>query len=330
MKFINNLFKKFDMPSKHKIWTIVCASLLVVAIVITAIFSMNTSTDFAEHNVISVKPFDADFNQNYAQHVQSVDDIMIENGVKDYVILKLDAGQVNDNMNSDDISMGFVVKFADVMGADIDALREAIVDDLKVLYNEAYSVDENVIVSGRETAAYDFWEVVGQLFLGLGLALVVAYVYAAIRFGLLRALIVPATVVFNLIMSLAIILLARITVYYSFVYIIAGIFLMSAFYSVYMLYAVKSAKKEYDIDNKYTPDAILNKYLDKTYNTITICGAIAIVILMAVFAINMAIPEIVAVVLSTFVAMIVVGFATISIQPAILKAIEVKDYKTFN
>ena len=55
------------MPSKHKIWTIVCASLLVVAIVITAIFSMNTSTDFAEHNVISVKPFDADFNQKLSE-----------------------------------------------------------------------------------------------------------------------------------------------------------------------------------------------------------------------------------------------------------------------
>ena len=330
MKLINNLFKKFDIPSKHKVWSIVCAALLVVAIVITAIFSMNTSMDFAEHNVISVKPFDADFNHNYEQHVQDVSNIMSENGVKEYVILKLDAGQINDNMNSDDISMGFVVKFADVMGADNDAIRNAIVEDLKVLYNDAYSIDENVIVSGRETAVYDFWEVVGQLFLGLGLALVVAYLYAAIRFGLLRALVVPATVVFNLIMSLAIILLSRITVYYSFVYIIASIFLISAFYSVYMLYAVKSAKKEFDIDNKYTPDTLLDKYLDKTYKTITMCSAIAIVILMAVFAINLAIPEIVSVVLATFVAMIVVGFATISIQPAILKVIEVKDYKTFN
>lgn len=260
-----------------KLWFIPLI-IMVAAIIIVSIFGLNQSLDFEtgrQFYVVFDNTLEKDVVKDYKQDIKN---IVKDNGSKSYKIEYLE-----NNLTS---RISVTIKDTDFTSdAEMNSLMEEIRADVASKLNIDLSVTENYKTHITEVAKYyPPFSTIHYLWMSLILVGLIAiiFAYAWIRFGITYALTTFLGLVFDLFMTVSLVILCRIPVYMTLLIPLSVVLLLSAFLK-FAIFAKLKENIKLDVDNKYS-DA---EYIDKTIDDLTPSLVVSLASVLAVLVVFM-------------------------------------------
>lgn len=283
MKLLNNMKLTPLNTGKvvKRLW-FVPLIILVLAITILSIFGFNQSLDFStgrQFYVVFNDTLDNDTVKDYKADIKSV---LRDNGASQYEIDYLENNlasrisiTIKDKAFHDDSEMN------DLMNDIRVDVAEALDIDLSITENYKTHITDVVKYYPTYSTIHYLW---GSLIL-LGLMAII-FVYAWIRFGITYAITTFLGLVFDVFMTVSLVILCRIPVYITFVIPLAVIMLLSTFFKFIVFDKMKETIK-LDSENKYSDAEYVDKAIDQLTPSLVVILASIFVMLLAFMFVGM-------------------------------------------
>ena len=283
MKLLNNMKLTPLNTGKvvKRLW-FVPLIILVLAITILSIFGFNQSLDFStgrQFYVVFNDTLDTDTVKDYKADIKSV---LCDNGASQYEIDYLENNlasrisiTIKDKAFHDDSEMN------DLMNDIRVDVAEALDIDLSITENYKTHITDVVKYYPTYSTIHYLW---GSLIL-LGLMAII-FVYAWIRFGITYAITTFLGLVFDVFMTVSLVILCRIPVYITFVIPLAVIMLLSTFFKFIVFDKMKETIK-LDSENKYSDAEYVDKAIDQLTPSLVVILASILVMLLAFMFVGM-------------------------------------------
>lgn len=270
--------KMIKTMGKLKLWAILGAVVMIAGIVIAAIFGMNADSVLSDSRTLGVK-LDSYLTDERSALIREVCEEEIDKAGIDY-----EYSTVNEFSGT-----GCEVLY--VFGSDVkeetlnavktaagDRLSEATKAEGNILYG-AYiyvTVNEESILSVLPEGY--IWRAV----LAGVVALVLEFIYVSVRYRLNMGVTATVSTLFGTLVTLAVVVLARIPVSASIVYVAAFALLYTALLSLFALNAMRAAFKTDEYKGKTAEDAIASAVPAKEMLIFVGCTAAALVLVGAI------------------------------------------------
>lgn len=283
MKLLNNMKLTPLNTGKvvKRLW-FVPLIILVLAITILSIFGFNQSLDFStgrQFYVVFNDTLDTDTVKDYKADIKSV---LRDNGASQYEIDYLENNlasrisiTIKDKAFHDDSEMN------DLMNDIRVDVAEALDIDLSITENYKTHITDVVKYYPTYSTIHYLW---GSLIL-LGLMAII-FVYAWIRFGITYAITTFLGLVFDVFMTVSLVILCRIPVYITFVIPLAVIMLLSTFFKFIVFDKMRETIK-LDSENKYSDAEYVDKAIDQLTPSLVVILASILVMLLAFMFVGM-------------------------------------------
>lgn len=284
MKLLNNMKLTPLNTGKvvKRLW-FVPLIILVLAITILSIFGFNQSLDFStgrQFYVVFNDTLDTDTVKDYKADIKSV---LRDNGASQYEIDYLENNlasrisiTIKDKAFHNDSEMN------DLMNDIRVDVAEALDIDLSITENYKTHITDVVKYYPTYSTIHYLW---GSLIL-LGLMAII-FVYAWIRFGITYAITTFLGLVFDVFMTVSLVILCRIPVYITFVIPLAVIMLLSTFFKFIVFDKMRETIK-LDSENKYSDAEYVDKAIDQLTPSLVVILASILVMLLAFMFVGMA------------------------------------------
>lgn len=249
---------------------------MVLAIVIVSIFGFNQSLDFntgRQFYVVFNDTLEEDTVKDYKSEIKSV---LRDNGASMYEVDYLENNlasrisiTIKDKAFKSDSQMN------DLMSEIRVDVADALDIDLSITENYKTHITEVVKYYPPYSTIHYLW---GALIL-VGL-LAIIFVYAWIRFGITYALTTFLGLVFDMFMTVSLVILCRIPVYITFAIPLAVIMLLSTFLKFTIFDKMKEIIK-LDAENKYSDAEYVDLTIDQLTPSLVVVLASTLVMLIA-------------------------------------------------
>lgn len=249
---------------------------MVLAIVIVSIFGFNQSLDFntgRQFYVVFNDTLEEDTVKDYKSEIKSV---LRDNGASMYEVDYLENNlasrisiTIKDKAFKSDSEMN------DLMSEIRVDVADALDIDLSITENYKTHITEVVKYYPPYSTIHYLW---GALIL-VGL-LAIIFVYAWIRFGITYALTTFLGLVFDMFMTVSLVILCRIPVYITFAIPLAVIMLLSTFLKFTIFDKMKEIIK-LDAENKYSDAEYVDLTIDQLTPSLVVVLASTLVMLIA-------------------------------------------------
>lgn len=201
MKLVNkfkNWYKQFDLKKHYKKLFIIPAVVILAGIIVTAVFGFNLGFDYTGGSVLDVKVNLT--TETYSSYVNKIEGVLANNGVN--------ARYVQLREEYDDTSI--LVRFENKKAAttqEIETLMTEIKNDLVAELNIQLTDMNDYQITSVSTKGMIITGTLSFVIIGL-----VLLIYATIRYELLNGVILFANLLFNTILSLALVAVLRVEV----------------------------------------------------------------------------------------------------------------------
>ena len=295
--------KSFNYVNKFKYLMLIPIVLVLLSIILGTIFNLNYDYDFRKVSSFSVK-FNTTVNETeYATLEKNIDRILEENGFKDYRLDRVGSGAQN----------AVLVKIANdnsELDSKIDSVKLVLEDEL---LDMSSGITSSVVISLTDTD-YSLPKNVTNMawfsVLAVACIVVFALAYSAIRYNLIAGCSLATSLLLDVVMLFASMVVFRIPFNYYFVLPFIVMIATTILNATYMNNYIKSTLADENYI-KYTNSQRVEEVTGKTYKGILIYTSMLIALVLAVMffggpsLIYLGLAIIVGLIVSTFVSLLI-------------------------